>query len=247
MARSRLVNRSGVVVRRFVTPAADLILTLLTPQGKLKVIARAGARGPMASRLNLFQHVNTQLYVSPRADLAVVEQVTLEGALPRLAEPERYPFAHLLCELADALFQEGERSAAAFELFTGALRGVSHHPDPAFVALVMSYKLLGLAGFQLRTRTCARCGAPDPASPDPLSGQLVCRRCASLPDLASPLLEFLDEVQRLSVRRLMETPLPEAWRPEAWRLLERFVTVQVADVRSWRSLLAAQVGAVAAD
>ena len=36
--RSRTANRSGIVIRRRVTPAGDIIVTLLTPQGKLKAV-----------------------------------------------------------------------------------------------------------------------------------------------------------------------------------------------------------------
>ncbi len=212
-------------------------MTLLTPQGKVKAVARGGVRGPLSSRLNLFHHVGVQMYQTPQADLATVQQAVLEGALPRLAEPERYAFAHLLAELAGTLFQEGEFAEQAFDLFAGALRGVSHHPDPEWVALVMSYKLLGLAGFVPQTDRCARCGAPDPAHPDPLGGQLLCGGCASLPAYPPGSLEFLRRVVRRSVRASMDAPVPTQERPALWRALERFVTVQVGNVQSWRQLV----------
>ncbi|AWN22858.1 DNA repair protein RecO [Deinococcus irradiatisoli] len=242
--RSRSANRSGIVMRRRVTPAGDIIVTLLTPQGKIKAIARGGVRGSQASRLNLFHHVGVQLYQTPQADLATVQQSVLEGALPRLSEPERHPYAHLLSELADALFQEGEFSEQAFELYAGALRGVSHHPDPEWVTLVMSYKLLSLAGFAPRSRQCARCAAPDPAHPDPLGGQLLCGACSSQPPHPAERLEFLREVPRRSVRALMDQPLPAEQRPGVWRSLERFVTVQIGGVQSWRSLASSLGGEV---
>ncbi len=229
-------------MRRRVTPAGDIIVTLLTPQGKIKAIARGGVRGPQASRLNLFHHVGVQLYQTPQSDLATVQQSILEGALPKLSEPERHPYAHLLSELADTLFQEGEFSAQAFELYAGALRGVSHHHDPEWVTLVMSYKLLALAGFVPRTRHCSRCGADDPNSPDPLGGQLLCRMCSTQPPHPPERLEFLREVPRRSVRALMDAPLPRDQRPGVWRALERFVTVQIGAVQSWRSLVGAVTG-----
>ncbi len=241
--RSRSTNRSGIVIRRRVTPAGDIIVTLLTPQGKVKAIARGGVRGALASRLNLFHHVGVQVYQTPQADLATVQQAVLEGALPRLAEPERYAFAHLMAELADALFQEGEFAGQAFELFAGALRGISHQPDPEWVALVMSYKLLGLAGFVQQTARCARCGAPDPAHPDPLGGQMLCGGCSSLPAYPPQSLDFLRNVVRRTVRVSVEAPVPDNQRPALWRALERFVTVQVGNVQSWRQLVPAGVSA----
>lgn len=235
--RSRTANRSGIVIRRRVTPAGDIIVTLLTPQGKLKAVARGGVKGPLSSSLNLFHNVGVQVYQAHGNDLASVKQAVLEGALPKLAEPERYAFAHLMAEFADALFQEGEFSEQAFDLFAGALRGISHQTDPEWVALVMSYKLLGLAGIIPQTARCARCGAPDPQHPDPLGGQLLCRGCAALPAYPPELLDFLRGVVRRTVRASMDAPIPTEQRPQLWKALERFVTVQVGNVHSWRQLV----------
>lgn len=235
--RSRTANRSGIVIRRRVTPAGDIIVTLLTPQGKLKAVARGGVKGPLSSSLNLFHNVGVQVYQAPGNDLASVKQAVLEGALPKLAEPERYAFAHLMAEFADALFQEGEFSEQAFDLFAGALRGISHQPDPEWVALVMSYKLLGLAGIIPQTARCARCGTPDPEHPDVLGGQLLCRNCAALPPYPPEALDFLRGVVRRTVRASMDAPIPADQRPALWKALERFVTVQVGNVHSWRQLV----------
>lgn len=237
--RARTANRSGIVIRRRVTPAGDILVTLLTPHGKVKAVARGGVKGPLSSRLNLFHHVDVQVYQGPHNDLASVQQAVLEGALPRLAEPERYAFAHLLAEFADALFQEGEFSEQAFELFAAALRGVSHQPDPEWVALLMSYKLLALAGFVPQTAACARCRAPQPAHPDALGGQLLCGNCSTLPAYPPESLEFLRQVARRSVRASMQQPLPTQQRPALWRALERYVTVQIGNVQSWRQLVPA--------
>ncbi|CAM3688370.1 DNA repair protein RecO [Deinococcus frigens] len=240
----RSANRSGIVIRRRVLPSGDIIVTLLTPQGKLKTIARGGVRGPLASRLNLFHHVGVQIYQTPNNDLATIKQAVLEGALPSLAEPERHAFAHLMAEFADALFQEGEFSEQAFELFAAALRGVAHQPDPEWVALVMSYKLLGLAGIVPQTARCARCGAPDPTHPDPLGGQMLCAACASLGAYPPASLDFLRGVVRRTVRASIDAPVPPAERPALWRALERFVTVQVGGVHSWRQLVPSELGPV---
>ena len=237
--RQRSASRSGVVLRRWKTPKGDLIVSLLTPQGKLRAIARGGLRGKHAGALNLFHHVGLQVYARPGDELAVIQQASLEGALPRLALPERHPYAHLLAELADLLFQEGEADEygqQAFDLFAGALRGVAHHHDPEWVALVMSYKLLALAGFPPRTRVCARCGAADPQHPDPFGGELLCGRCSHQRALSPSSLDFLRGVVRRSVRENMDHPVPAEDRAPLWLGLERFVGVQVGRVRSWPHL-----------
>ena len=180
-----------------------------------------------------------QVYSRPGDELAVIQQANLEGALPRLALPERHAYAHLLAELADLLFQEGEAEeygAQAFDLFAGALRGIAHHPDPDWVALVMSYKLLALAGFPPKTRVCARCGAADPQHPDPFGGELLCGRCSHQRALSPSSLEFLRNVVRRSVRENMDWPVPAEDRRPLWQGLERFVGVQVGRVKSWPHL-----------
>ncbi|GGQ93851.1 DNA repair protein RecO [Deinococcus ruber] len=241
--RSRTANRSGIVLRRIVTPAGDIIVTLLTPQGKLKAIARGGVRGPLSSILNLFHHVQVQVYQTPGNDLVTAKQAALEGALPTLAQPERYPYAHLLTELADTLFQEGELSETAFELYAASLRGISRHPDPEWVSLVMSYKLLALAGFIPQTAYCSLCGSVDPEHPDPLGGQLLCRSCASQAAYLPDVLDFLRMVPKVSVRLWMENPLEARERTQLWQALERFVAVQVGRVQSWRVNLPELAGA----
>ncbi|RTR30276.1 DNA repair protein RecO [Deinococcus radiophilus] len=237
--RQRSVTRSGIVLRRWKTPRGDLIVSLLTPQGKLKAIARGGLRGKHASPLNLFHHVELQVYSRPGDDLAVIQQASLEGALSRLALPERHPYAHLLAELAELLFQEGETDEygpQAFDLFAGGLRGVAGHADPEWVTLVISYKLLALAGFPPRTRVCVRCGAPDPQHPDPFGGELLCGRCSHQRALSPSTLDFLRNVVRRSVRQNMDSPVPPGERRALWQGLERFVGVQVGKVRSWPQL-----------
>ncbi|MBB6098061.1 DNA repair protein RecO (recombination protein O) [Deinobacterium chartae] len=234
--KQRYANRSGIVLRRFVTPAGDVILSLLTPQGKLKAIARGGAKGIDASKLNLFQHLALQTYTPPGADLSIATQVTLEGALPRLSAPQIYGYAHLLAELAEVMFQEGEAAQQAFELFGSALRGLSHHADPEWVALVMAFKMLGVAGFAPRVRACASCGSEEVRYFDALSGSLRCAACAEGVSLTPAAARFLGSVYRQTVRQQMETPLEASERPAVWRLLESYTRVHVADLRSWRSL-----------
>lgn len=233
----RLRNVSGIVLRRTVTPAGDIIVQLLTPGGKLGAIARGGMRSPaQQSRLNLFHDVAAQLYARERDDLATIRQVTLQGALPGLAAPERYPYAHFLAELTDLLNPEGgsgERARAVHDLLAGGLRGVSRHDDPEWVALTVAMKLLALAGFVQPPR-CGRCGAPDPRYPDLARGQLLCRACA-LPG-AAPLSEaaahFLLGAQRRTVRELMAAPLHGDDRARAWEHLRAYLAAQVGRVRS---------------
>lgn len=177
--RQRSSNHMGIVLRRVETPAGDLICTLFGPNGKYKGIARGGVRGPLTSTLNLFHHVQVQLYQTPQTDLPTIQQAVLEGALPRLAELERYTWAHMMAELTGALFQEGEPlESAVFETVAASLRGIAHQDDPEWVALVMCFKLLASAGLRPQLTHCARCRQTYPTVPDGLGG-LHCTNCVN--------------------------------------------------------------------
>lgn len=242
----RLRNVSGIVLRRTVTPAGDIVVQLLTPGGKLGAIARGGMRSPaQQSRLNLFHDVAAQLYARERDDLATIRQVTLQGALPGLAQPGRYPYAHFLAELTDVLNpegQSGERARAVHDLLAGGLRGVSRHDDPEWVAFAVAMKLLALAGFTQPPR-CGRCGAEDPRYPDLARGQMLCARCA-LPGakaLSEAAARFLLGAQRHTVRELMEAPLHGDDRKRAWEYLRAYLVAQVGRVRSAAAVGASEV------
>lgn len=238
----RLRNTTGVILRRTVTPAGDIIVQVLTPRGKLGAIARGGMRQPgQQSRLNLFHHVSLQLYARERDDLATVRQVTLEGALPGLAQPERYPHAHFLAELTDLINPEedgSDKAAAVYELLTAGLRGIHRHDDPAWVALVMAMKLLAAAGF-VQPGRCGRCGRGQPEVADLGRGELLCAECAAASPaqwqqrrLSPAAAHFLLSAQRRTVRDLMETPLHGPDRQHAAAYLAAYLRAHIGRVRS---------------
>jgi DNA repair protein RecO (recombination protein O) len=66
---------------------------------------------------------------------------------------------------------------------------------------------------------------------------MLCAACASLPAYPPQALDFLQNAVRRSVRASMQEPVPAAQRPPLWKALERFVTVQVGGVHSWRQLV----------
>ncbi len=221
------------MVRRHVLPDTDLILTLFCPTGKIRLIARAGAntRSKTVAKLNLFQNLSVQYIARPGDDLGLLTQTALEGALPRLSEPQLYPYANLLCELADALFLEGQETQAAFTLLAASLRGLCSQPDPEWVALVLSFKLLAASGLAPKLSFEPALGLP--RFFDPNTGSLEQNRGVALPTEVSL---FLTEVLERSVRELMEFELFGEERALVWRLLERYCTLHIKELKSWFSL-----------
>src|SRR5690606_14792893 len=114
--------------------------------------------------------------------LALITQVTLNGALPRLSDPRVYPYAHLLAELVDDLSVDVHLGESVHAHLASALRGLNRHHDPEIVALLYAWRLLALAGLAPRTTACGACGNPDGlAFLDMAGGALTCGACAREP------------------------------------------------------------------
>lgn len=249
---SRYRTRAGIVLRRHATPAGDLILTVLAPDGKLRAIARGGARGKRAPRLNLFQHIVFQTYERPGNDLPTLTQVGLEGALPTLVEPARYPYAHLLAELADRLWQENDHvGQAGFELLSGGLRGIAHHGDPDRVALVIAWKLLALHGLSPRVRRCAETGDTTRLTHfDAPAGRVTAARVARGLPVGEAAVDELGFIQRGTVREALADPLEPEAREGLWRALEGYARHHVGELQVWGAVRTVRADAeflVAAD
>ncbi|HLU83700.1 MAG TPA: recombination protein O N-terminal domain-containing protein, partial [Trueperaceae bacterium] len=100
----RYAVTDGIVIRRLPMPSGDLIVTLISEHGKWRAVARKGRLpGGNIGKLSLFHDVTVQYYRRKEEDLALLTQVQLNGALPRLTQPSVYPYANLLAELVDSL------------------------------------------------------------------------------------------------------------------------------------------------
>jgi DNA repair protein RecO (recombination protein O) len=235
---SRYRNRSGIVVRRHKTPNGDIIISLLTPEGKLKGICRAGARSHHASRLNLFQHLTVQTYERPHSDLLTLNELVLEGALPGLSDPSVYPFAHFLAELADKMYQESDFvGQAGFELFSGGLRGLVRHEDPDRVTLVIAWKLLALHGLFPRVHACLDTNDVDNLTHfDAGRGGVTSARVGRGLRVGTPTIEELNLIARGTVREVLELELEPEAREGLWAALEAYLTAQIGALKSLGAL-----------
>lgn len=147
MATQRYRVREGIVVRRTPLPSGDVVVTLLSPDGKWRAVARKGRLlGGNPGRLSLFHDVTVQVYQRRADDLAVVAQVRLNGALPRLSDPAVYPYAHLLAELADRLTVDVHVGEPLHAWLASGLRGLNEDDDAERVALIHAWMLLRVAG-----------------------------------------------------------------------------------------------------
>ena len=232
---SRYRTRSGIVLKRHVTPAGDVILELLTPEGKLRGVARGGVKGSRSPRLNLFQHLTVQTYEKPGNDLATISEIVLEGALPGLSNPEVYPFAHFLCELADKLYQEEDFvGQAGFELFTGGLRGLVRHQDPDRITLLIAWKLLALHGMFPRVSSCIETGVFENLTHfDAGQAGVTSARVGRGLNIGEDAIEELGNIARGTVREVLEEQLSDSARAGLWLALEAYLGVHVSILQAW--------------
>ncbi len=233
---SRYSLRDGIVIRRTPLPSGDIVVTLLSDDGKWRGVVRKGKRvGGNAGRLSLFHDVTVQHYRRQNDDLAVITQVQLNGALPKLSDPTVYPYAHLLAELSDKLTVDVHPGERLYEYLASGLRGLVQHADPEAVALVMSWRLLQQAGLVPRVVRCVTCGSSEIGDKfDIAAGGMTCVTCDSGTMLKPD--EKL-EVQRMIVRPVKEVlELAPTHRGTHWRLLRRYLSYHVGELSSLANL-----------
>ena len=180
MARERSVVR-GIVLRAVDTKESDKILTVLTADGKLPVVAK-GARSRKSrvtactqllaySELTLSESRGWQ-YLSEGSTLELFEGVRRDIGLLSLAS--------YLAELTEAAALEEVESGAVLSLLLNALYALGQLEKlPALVKAAFELKLMSLIGFEPLADACAFCGAPEPegAVLDVREGVICCARC----------------------------------------------------------------------
>jgi DNA repair protein RecO (recombination protein O) len=231
------VNRyqlsEGIVIRRTVLPKGDVVVTLLSPQGKWRGVARKGKLpGGNLGRLSLFHDVSVQHYRRKEDDLALLTQVQLNGALPRLSDPEIYPYAHLIAELVDRMTVDVHASEPMYAYLASALRGLNAGAEPITLTVAYAWKLLQQAGLGPRTQACAACGGPGPfVAFDVRAGGLACDRHPVGVALSPAIATDLQRLMADPLRTLLAEPLDEATLQ--LRLLQRYCGFHVAELKSF--------------
>jgi DNA repair protein RecO (recombination protein O) len=213
-----------------------VVVTLLAEHGKWRGVARKGKLpGGNLGRLSLFHDVTVQFYRKRDDDLALLTQVRLNGALPRLADPAVYPYAHILAELADALTVDVHIGEPLYQYLASGLRGLDRHPDPELVALLYAWRLLQQAGLAPQVRNCGACGRENPSEGlDVAAGTLLCAGCRV--GLGGSLR--LEPETAAELRMLLAAPMREALalpacdREAHWLVLSRYLSFHVSNLRS---------------
>ena len=183
MPRPRVHQVEAIILREQDYAEADRILTLLTPAGKMTVLAR-GVRKPTSRKvghLGLFQR--SQLMLAQGSNLDLVTQAealdVYEGLRHDLL---RFTYACYAAELVDRFVPEHEGTAELFDLVSSALSWFAASDDLRLWARYFELKLLQHTGYMPSLFECVVCGMalqPEPNYFDLAQGGLVCPRCAA--------------------------------------------------------------------
>jgi DNA repair protein RecO (recombination protein O) len=145
-AVERYQNHEGILVGRRATPSGDLLLSVVTPQGALQMVARRAQRpSGRSGRLSLFHHLSFQIYQKPGSDWPTLTQAELVGRLGTLEQPQRFACAAFLGELAYRLASP-EVAARVWPLLVSGLKGIARQPDSRVPLIWAGWRILQAAG-----------------------------------------------------------------------------------------------------
>lgn len=194
---------------------ADRLITMLSwEQGKLAAVAR-GARkikSKLAAGVDLFTYGDYQFYRG--RGLAVITGAAVKEHFTRFREqPELYPYALFLAELAGRLAAESEPCPHACGLLLEAWRLLAAEQalDRELFCRAYELRLLDLSGYRPYFHACLGCGTATAVVFSPRQGGLLCRACAPADGIV------LDPATVALARRLLEAPLRQVklLRPQA--------------------------------
>lgn len=180
MAGERTVVK-GIVLRSVDTKESDKILTVLTPRGKLPVVAK-GARSRksrVTACTQLLAYSELTLHES-RGWQYLAEGSTLELFGGVRGDIELLGLASYFAELTEAAALEDTESGALLSLLLNALYALGTLRRPqALVKAAFELKLTALIGFEPLADACAYCGNPEPEDPvlDVREGVVCCGKC----------------------------------------------------------------------
>jgi DNA repair protein RecO (recombination protein O) len=226
-----------VIIRRADFGEADRVLTLITPHGKRRVVAK-GARkttSRLAGHIELFTHTSLLLAVGRNLDI-VTQSVILHGFDNLRGDLNRIGAAYYAAELIDRLIEEEDENRAAFDLLVATLGALDTTHNIDLALRFYELRLLGFVGYRPNLYHCAICQEPlteETRRFSPEAGGALCPRCApsdraSLPISLSAfkLLRFLqsqplDAIERLNISPTTRDEAEKLMRSYVRRILER--------------------------
>jgi DNA repair protein RecO (recombination protein O) len=235
--RERVYRTEGVVMRRSPFSESDRLLTIYTPQGKRRVVAK-GARkttSRLAGHIELFTHAQVLLAVGRNLD--IVTQSVVVHDYPRLrGDLGLIGAAYYMAELLDRLTEEEDANPKAYRTLLAALGALDATDSPDLVLRWYELHLLDTLGFRPQLSDCVVCHdalSEDASRFSPAGGGVLCPRCAASDGGALPmslaafkLMRYLqqqpdDVIARLTLTAGLRSEVEQMLRAYIRRILER--------------------------
>src|SRR5215471_12267089 len=120
--RERVYRTEAVIIRRADVGEADRALTLFTPHGKRRVVAKSARKttSRLAGHIELFTHTSLLLAVGRNLDI-VTQSVIIHSFDTLRRDLRRISAAYYVAELIDRLTEEDDENRPAFDLLVATL------------------------------------------------------------------------------------------------------------------------------
>jgi DNA repair protein RecO (recombination protein O) len=235
--RDRVYRTEAVIIRRGDLGEADRLLTLITPMGKRRVVAK-GARkttSRLAGHIELFTHTALLLAVGRNLDI-VTQSAILHSYEQLRGDLKRIGAAYYAAELIDRLLEEEDENRPAFELLVATLGALDTTRNIDLALRFYELRLLGFLGYRPQLYHCPVCQellTEEANRFSAVGGGVLCPRCAPTDRAAVPitlsafkLLRFLqaqplEPVERMSISDPTRAEVEKLLRAYIRRILER--------------------------
>ncbi len=189
--RERVYRTEAVILRRSDFAEADRLLTLATPAGKRRVVAKGVRKttSRIAGHIELFTHTSLLLAVGRNLDIITQSQIISSFQRMR-GEIERLSCGYYIAELYDKFTEESEENRPLFQLLVDSFAAIDQSASPDLVLRAYELRMLQIAGYRPHLHSCAVCGETLTEDADrfsPLLGGAICPRHSAGDQRALPM------------------------------------------------------------
>lgn len=228
-----LHQTEGLVLRCRNYGESHKILTLLTPRGKLSLIAR-GARKPKSRLAGVAQPLVQGMFVyfhrGTKGTMGSLNQGEVIHHFYRAFEASlvRQAYAMYFLESADRLSEVESPSQGMYLFLLNTLTLLESGTDPQILKLIFDLKVLAASGYRPVWERCQHCGREDgPYLASVRFGGLLCADCRQQDPQAVAVTEtavkLLRLFQEIPLSRLGQVRIREETKALLWRITQLFM------------------------
>lgn len=229
--RERVYRTEGLVLRRGDFGEADRLVTLATPAGKRRVVAKGVRKttSKLAGHIELF--TRTSLLLAIGRNLDIITQSQIVDSHPALRRDlQRLSCAYYAAELYDRFTEEEDENRALYELIVAAFAALDQSANPDLVLRAYELRLLHLTGYRPHLHHCAVCNELLTEEADrfsPTLGGAICPRDRAADraamTMSGPAFRLLRYLQSQPLEAIEALRLSPEVRGEVERLLRAYL------------------------